>query len=293
MEATINYLPSWQGATDPSDVPTLRTAGADGGVHFSDLKKISLSGRQYLHSCNTETEPTRAMKLGTAVHFIVFDCLREGAKPIVHYEGERRSGKDWEACVAKNPGAEILTDPEWKEAAAIAAAVRDDELALRYLNDGARFEVPLKWQEGGITCSTSGVDIVTAGHMIGDLKTTKTAQPDAWKSHAFKMLYPQQVAWYRRGAIANGIDVSGGLFLLGVETRAPYEVVPLELTEDLMLMADKSLTIWLEELRKCLHDCPAPRRVKDWPGYVQLPVPFDAPRWARDEEEDDDEELAA
>lgn len=256
-----------------------RICDADGTHHFSQLKKLALSGRQYIHACNTETEPTRAMLVGTAVHFLVLGP-RQGAKPVVFFGGERRQGKAWDEFNAENSHAEILTKPEWTEAKNIAEAVMNDPVALARL-EGARFEVPLKWEENGLLFSTSGIDIVTANGAAGDLKTTTTTFPEAWMRHAFKMGYPQQMAFYRRGLAANGIACPLGLFLLGVETRPPYEVVDLELTEDLIDLADRTVSLWLEKLH-------AYRKANQWPGYAQSPVPFDVPAYLQEDEDDDE-----
>lgn len=316
LKTTINYLPSWKNATSPDDVPTptglelaegfdvakvgniqhpelpvLRTLAEDGTLHFTDLKKLALSGRQYLYSVNNPTAPTPPMLLGTCTHFLVLGA-RPGAKPVLKYPGKTRQGKAWDEFNVANDGAEILTAPEWERAERIAAAVLADPLARARL-DGAQLEVPLTWEENGIRCSTSGIDILRA-RCLGDLKTTPSTYPDAWQRHAFKMLYPQQLAWYRRGARANGLDVSEGLFLLGVETKPPYEVVDLELTEAMIEFADRTVSLWLEKLRGLMLSCPEPRAVTDWPGYAQSPVTWDVPAWMQDEDEDEaDEELAA
>jgi hypothetical protein len=270
------------------DAP-LRVLDADGTVHFYALKKLALSPRQYLHGVNSETTPTRAMLIGSATHLLVLGP-RPGAKPLVRYQGPRRQGKDWESFLLANPGAEILTAPEWKEAEAIADAVKVDPIARARL-DGARFEVPLAWEENGLKCSTSGVDIVTCGDALGDLKVTTSTFPDAWSRHAFRMLYPQQLAFYRRGARANGVPVTRGLFCLGVESKPPYEVVDLDLVEEMIDFADRSVSIWLERLRVLIASCPEPRTLADWPGYAQSPVPWAPPAWATDDADDElDEE---
>ncbi len=259
----------------------LRTCDEDGTHHFSQLKKLALSGKQYLHACNTPHEPTRAMLIGTGVHHIVLGP-RPGA-PVLRYPGDSRRGKAWTDFVAANPGAEILTEPEWGEAEEIATAVLTDPVAVARLT-GARFEVPLTWEDGGIKCSTSGIDIISNdGEELCDLKTTNTVEPEAWKRQAFKMFYPHQMVWYRRGARANGLKVSRGLFLLGVETKAPFEVVELELTEGMLDLAEKTVSLWLEKLR-VYTEC------KQWPGYAQSSVPLDVPAWMRDEEEADGDE---
>lgn len=288
---TINYLDSWKAAKDPSDAPALRVCGEDGTVHYSDLKKLALSGRQYLHAVNAPHEPTSAMLIGTIAHLLVLGG-RPGAKPIVKYDGTRR-GKEWEAFKAANVGAEIATATEWEAGESIAEAVKADPVARARLV-GARLEVPLVWEENGLKFSTSGVDILTADGALGDLKTAPTTFPDAWTRHAFRMLYPQQLAFYRRGARANGIDLPKGLFCLGVESKAPHEVVDLELTEDMIEYADRSVSLWIEKLRVYIDACPAPRSVQDWPGYAQAPIPWPAPAWTHryDEDEEDAGEAA-
>ncbi len=116
--------------------------------------------------------------------------------------------------------------------------------------------------------------------------TTTTVEPEAWARQAERMSYPEQVAFYRRGCLANGIDVSEGVFLLGVETCSPFDMVDLELTEGRIEQADQTCTRWLEKLRLLMLSCPNPTTCEDWPGYVQSPVPLDVPRrWGGDDDE--------
>lgn len=267
------------------DAP-LRICDEDGTHHFSQIKRIAESGTQYLHACNTPFEPTADMRIGTVVHFLILG-QRPGAKPIVVWRGKVRNGKEWEAFEAENAHAEIISQKELASAEQIAAAVLRSPVAMARLK-GARFEVPLRWEENGLLCSTSGVDILTSSNPadISDLKSTSTTQPDALTRQSFKMSYPQQLAFYRRGARANGINVRG-LFLLGVARKAPHEVVELELTEAMIEFADRTLDLWLEKLRVCRLSCPEPRTVNDWPGYAEAPVVWDVPAWAAEEDEDE------
>jgi hypothetical protein len=254
----------------------VRTCDPDGTHHFSHLKRMALSGKQYIYAVNTQKPPSSAMLIGTAVHAMVLGG-RPG-KRVLRFGGDARKGAAWKAYQAANPGAEILTAPEWDQAAKCARAVLADPLARARL-DGARFEVPLAWEEDGIRFSTSGVDIVGGG-ALGDLKTSTTCEPEALQRQAFKMFYHCQLAFYRRGARANGLDVSRGLFLLCVETKGPHEVVDLELSEGLIDLADRTVSLWIEKLRIY-------RDANQWPGYAQSPIPWDVPGWMR---EDDGEE---
>lgn len=267
----------------------IRTINEDGSVHFSELKKLALSGTQYLHTVNTETETTRDMLVGTIVHLLLLGA-RTGAKPIVCYEGGIRRGKEWDAFKAKNVGAEIVSVSEWDDAERIAEAVRRSPIAMSRL-EGARLETPLVWEECGIRCSTSGVDIIPVNGDVGDLKTTPSTYPEIWRRHAFRMLYPQQLAFYRRGARANGI-AARDLFILGVERKAPYEVVELRLTERMAAFADQSVTLWLETLKNYRESIPEPKTVYDWPGYAQAPMDLDLPAWHQEDDEEEEEAAA-
>lgn len=269
--------PSSSAPTSAHAPTEVRTCDPDGTHHFSHLKRLALSGKQYIHAVNSPTTPTSAMLLGTAVHAMVLGGRPE--RPIARYHGKDRKGGAWAAFKAANPGAEILTAPEWEHAVEISRAVLADPLAQERL-DGARFEVPLAWEEDGIRFSTSGVDILGNG-ALGDLKTATTTNPENLQRQAFKMFYHCQLAFYRRGARANGLDVSRGLFLLCVETKGPFEVVDLELSEGLIDLADRTVSLWIEKLRIY-------RDANQWPGYAQSSVVWDVPSWMR---EDDGEDL--
>jgi hypothetical protein len=99
---TDNFLSSWKDATDPSDPPPFRTCDEDGTHHFSHLKKLHLSGKQYIHTVNTPFAPTAAMLLGTAVHAIVLG--ERPGKPVMVFPGKTRSGKAWDAFEEEHRG---------------------------------------------------------------------------------------------------------------------------------------------------------------------------------------------
>ncbi len=259
-------------ATSWSD-PVLRTCDEDGTHHWSHLKRLSDSGVQYLHAVNAPNDPTSAMVLGTLVHFLVLGP-RAGARPLLKWTGTRQ-GNAWKEFEAANSDAEILTAKEWAEGERIAAAVFRDPIARQCIG-GARLEVPLAWEESGLKFSTSGIDIVPPGR-IGDLKTTNTTELRALKAHCFSMSYHGQLAFYRRGCLANGIDVSQGMFLLCVETKPPFEVVCLELSEDLIDLGDRTVSLLVEKLR-VYTEC------QQWPGRAQTPVVWTVPDWMQKSE---------
>ncbi len=271
----------------------IRTLDEDGTLHFSAFKKISKSGVQYLHAVNAErSEPTRDMRIGSAVNLLALGS-GPGGRAVIRFDGDTRRGSGWELFRAANATATILTAPEWDEALCIADALIRSPIYMDRMA-GARVELPLRWEESGIPCSTSGVDIYTAADRITDLKVTRVAEPEAFQRHAFAMCYAQQLAFYRRGAMANGLRVVD-LSILGVEREAPHEVVELVMTDELLDLADKTISIWFEDLRRNMLTCPEPSTVWDWPGYAEAPVRWDVPSWKRAAMSDleDDGEVAA
>jgi hypothetical protein len=245
-------------------------------VHFSDLKKFALSPAHFKDSLVRRREYTRAMRVGTVTHHLVLGAHTR--RPVIRYDGDRRAGKDWDKFLAEfGPNNEIVTAPEWDDAIPIAQAVLDNPVAARLLV--GRREMPLAWDESGIACATHGIDVVGDG-WLADLKTTTCTEPEAWKRHAFKHLYPQQMAFYERAAKAHGIRTDDGLFLIGVEVEPPYAVTCLELSPALVAHGHRSCALWLERLRIA-------RENDFWPGYTQTMVEFDVPAWMGAGDDDD------
>lgn len=250
----------------------------DGAAHFSNLKKFAQSPAHYKVSCETPYESTRAMRIGTAIHELVLGA-RVG-KPLAVFNGDARRGTKWEDFEEENRGREILTRPEWAEAEIVAKAVLSDPLAAPFLR--GRKEVALIWNEDEIACATGGVDVIGDG-WIADLKSTDSTKPDKWQRRAFELLYHAQMAFYEKGCKANNIDTSKGLFLIGVESKAPFCVTVLRLTPEIIAHGHKCCSVWLEKLQAC-------EDADEWPGYVQNVVDFELPSWmgAADEDAGDD-----
>ncbi len=273
---TINWLPSWAHATDSSDAPARAFYGDDGCVHFTHLKRIGDSGEQFLASIAEPHKSSASQDLGSTVHALVLGQRED--RPVVCFPGKVRSGKAWETLEAENPTATIVTQSTWSLAERIAASVLRNPTAIEYMA-GARFEVPLRWEDDGVPCSTSGIDIVGEGR-IGDLKTANSTHIEKFQRQAFSYSYHAQMAFYARGARANGIDVSRGLFIVAVETVAPFEVVVHDIDAELVDLAEKQVSLWLERFRVY-------RECGQWPPRAQSSVLWTVPSWMKG---DDDEE---
>lgn len=246
----------------------------DGTVHFSLLKYFARSPAHYAQACRDAhtggREPTRAMRVGTAVHVMLFG-MRPG-HVVVCAPFKTRLSQGYKDFAEEYEGADILTEPEWEDAKPIAAAVRRDPVAAPLLV--GRYEVPLRWTENGVDCATGGVDVIGDG-WIADLKTTTDTAPSAWSRKALAMQYAAQLMFYAEGCRQNRVDTSKGMYLIGVEDKAPYAVTVLRMTPDAEQLGRRCLSLWLEQLRAC-------EASDDWPAYVQAPVDIVVPAFMTD-----------
>lgn len=257
---------------------------ADGTAHFSELKYLEMTPAHYVDACENQREPTRPMRVGTGLHYFVLGP--RAGQEVAIFAGDRRD-KGYRAFVDGHPGAEILTEREADEAAAMAAAVKKNETAQQLLN-GAECEVPAKWEDVGIECSTAGIDAIgREGSYVVELKAVPSANPDKFARHMTDMLYHAQLAMYLDGgALAGKVRERAPAYIIAVEQKRPHVVTCFQVPEALLEMGRKMRRLWLERLRVC--------EAEDfWPGYAQGVVMLEPPPWFAAEqgaEETDDGE---
>jgi hypothetical protein len=229
-------------------------------VHFSDLKLMALSAAKYRWAIEHPSEETRAMRIGTAVHHLVLG----GSARVAVWEGDRRKKgyAEWETA---QDGATCLTRAEADEAQATADAVLAHEGAQMLLA-GCVCEQPLAWEWQGIEFATRGIDAYAPGRIV-ELKTTKSSQPDRFMRDATARAYHAQLALYRIGLRATGIDINRAA-IIAVENNQDHDVTILELSERTLQEGEKLLVSWCERYRACVA-------ARIWPGYVQSPVVWD------------------
>jgi hypothetical protein len=254
----------------------------DGALHFSTLKHIAESPLHFDHVLRNGIKVTKPMRVGTGVHRIVLGP--QGAHDVVTWPDVRR-GAAWETFKAKHEalGNEILSKSEWLEAEEISAAVNANERARSLIHEvGARHELPLRWEINGVPFSTRGIDLA-APRGIADLKSTRTAKPGIFARDAIKMHYHVQLALYEEGAKQNGIDTSGGVRLIAVESKAPYPVQVFRLTPALLERGRRELALWIETLKACAVS-------NHWPAYSDAELELDAPEVVELDFGDDDDD---
>ena len=230
-------------------------------IRFSRLKALALSPAHYKYGLTAPDEPSRAMRIGTAVHAAVL-----GDNPALDvFPGPTRRGKEWEVYKAAHAGQTILARDEADEVVATAAAVEANPAALKLLKQPHR-EERIAWKWLGLDCA--GTPDAWDGTTVVDLKTARTAQPERFGKEVFWRYYHAQLAWY-----CNGLELSGRAkperaYIVAVETAPPYPVVIYEITETALAQGFARCREWMERLKGCIEN-------DYWPGYSDAVVPIE------------------
>ena len=251
-------------------------------VRFSNLKTIGRSPLHYKARVErvdeTSPETERAMRFGTLAHKLV---LGKG-QDVAVYEGKVRNGKVWDAFEAENVDKLIVTRSEMDRGEKLAAVVHADPIAVPRLVGLVEHELA-PWPWLGRMCG-GRPDVVGAG-FIADVKTAPFCAPEWMARHALKLAYHAQLRWYQIGAEAETGRTFMHAYLVCVETRAPFAVTTMVLTQRALEQGEKLCRIWMERLLSC-------EGADDWPGYAQFEVPLDVPEEDAELVGFDDEEIA-
>jgi hypothetical protein len=202
---------------------------------------------------------TDAMRLGTAVHALALTPDLYTAAYAHKPDGmsfATKEGKAWRDCV--EDGKIILPHDVALQVGQIVAAVLQHTISGEAIAEASHKEVTFLWK-----CSTSGETCKgrpdwIEGRYIYDLKVSRHAEGRALAYRAYVEGWMHQLAHYRTGAMALGLDVIGGRLVV-VTPKEPHFVYTLEVkTEALNLLELENLATL-----RAMHEC---RVAGDWPG---------------------------
>lgn len=123
-------------------------------------------------------------------------------------------------------------------------------------------ELAMTWERDGYACKGSIDAITVDGHLL-DLKTTDDASPKAMAASSWRFGYHSQLAYYRQGLIANGIEVKTCL-IIALEKAPPYSVGVYRLGDYALQRGEKTIAFLLGLYRD--------RTTADYPP-IELPTP--------------------
>ena len=245
----------------------------------SGIGRILQSESHYDHWWQHRKPPTANMIFGTVVHAAV---LEPGTLPQLvavsrKFDKRTKDGKAGaEAFAAENAGKIILDQDTYDQAMRCADAVLAHP-KVQALLLGARVEVSLFWQDPAydVPCKAR-MDIlalIDGMPVIGDLKTTDDASPDAFGRSIASWWYHRQAAWYYAGHEAV-LDKTPANFLFIAAEREPPHGVALYYLEPAHILAGAHR---IDEALLRYRDA---RQNKRWPGYPEAIAPARIPAWA-------------
>ena len=237
-------------------------------VRFSRLKLFSKSAAHY--ACNAREE-TASLRKGSAVH----SYLLGDADKVAVYRGKKRDPrvKEFQAFIEAHPGADVLNAREFADVDGMRRAILAHDRA-RQLLDGIR-EQRITWSTAGRDCAGTP-DVVhlhsSGAKVLVELKTSVSSSPGLFKWQGKRLAYPAQVAWYADGLERTMLYKPGPvteIYVVAVESAAPYNVVVYPVTERLRVQARKQWRLWFEQLLNC-------EQSGNFPGYAESDVEWDA-----------------
>lgn len=202
-------------------------------------------------------EDTDATLLGRLVHCMLLQpelVEREFVAKPEDMSFASKEGKAWRAAQT----ATIVPHDAYVTALDIADAVRSKPLARKSIDGSEYRESSILW-----TCPVShelckGRPDWIEGRYIYDLKVSRHADSGALSVRAYTEGWMHQLAHYRTGAMAIGLNVLGGRLVV-VAPKAPHVVWTLEVKADALDLLELENIATLREMRSC-------RLSDDWPG---------------------------
>lgn len=231
---------------------------------LDQVARSPLHAQAYLHG--VRSEPTPAMKFGTAVHTAILEPTVFNQSYVL-FTGDRRTkaGKEEYERLTLG-GANIINLAEYDAISAMQMAVRNHPVARELLHDG-KAEQSVFWTDPdtGLECKCR--TDYWRDDIVVDLKTTEDASPEGFARSIATYRYHVQAAHYSAGTQAERF-----LFVV-VEKKPPYAVAVYELDEISLELGQAARMQDMAVYAECVRE-------NRWPGYAEDVTPVSIPAWA-------------
>lgn len=243
-------------AIDPRTVP----------VRFHNLRAMAQSAAHAWHSFQGSDEETLSMRIGSGVHALLLgQPVVVWDQPAAKGDGKApRSGKAWDAFQREHRGAVILNSTEHDKARRIADAFRANAHAeLLLTSPGSVYERTIYWEQDGRARRTT--PDIAAPAFVGEVKTTRSADPRWFRRDCRKLAYHAQVADQCLAIEADSGRRPDEAFIIAVETAPPYVVQVYRLTPRDLIDGETLCRRWMAALLEA-------ERSNAWGGYSDAVV---------------------
>lgn len=243
--------------------------------------KPQLAYRTYIGSVK-HSGPTPAQVIGSAVNILLLEP--ETQETAIHtVDVEARNAVAFKKAVELYPEALVLTRPEREQAGAVADAILHPQtdyaaMAREILVDRHGYsEYASRWDdEIGVPCKSKIDRLTTAtaedglSLVIGELKTAKSPELQAFSRQAWDLDYHCQAAFNCRGIYATTGHWPDFVFVV-VRNEQPYEVACYKLTEEFLAVGYEQVVGDLQRLSVCLQDPSGKTWRSSWENFQGFP----------------------
>lgn len=234
---------------------------------------------RYLDPNRVPTEPTAAMRLGTAVHTLTLEQDQFENRYVTAPSVDRRTkeGKArWLEFEANAGGRELISADDRATISRMAEAVWRHPAAAMLLHWQGKAETTHMWTDAttGVECKCRPDWLTNDGNLIVDLKTTEDASPRGFQRSVANYRYHVQAAWY-----LNGIEAATGhrpdqFIFICVEKKAPFAVGVYAADAEMIQIGVETAARDLEVYATC-------KAADAWPSYSDQIEPLSLPAWMR------------
>jgi hypothetical protein len=259
---------------------------ADPAIGSSGLKLLKRSPlhywAQYVDPARERTEPTAAMKLGTAFHCALFEPLEYGKRFAFLPEGLDRRTKEGKALFAEVEagGKTPLSAGDVINIDKMVAAALRHPISRAFLGLPARVEVSMFATLHGVRVKARPDFLVLPcpqfpNGLIVDGKSANDGSPEGFAKAVWNLDYHLQASVYTQ-VVQQALGTEGRpLFCwLAQESSSPWATAWYSAGDDLIEHGDREV----KRLLGVYADCVARDR---WPGYPEVVAPIAMPVWAQ------------
>lgn len=244
------------------------------GLNPSSIKQPS--PLHVKHAYENQSESTDAMRLGTAVHTLVWepDLFTE---EVAVWEGDRR-GNAWKEFAAENSDKLILKTDAYERVIQVASKLTANAQVKEIAREGLA-ETAVFTEEHGLQCRGLLDWVATHLGLLVDLKVVRSIESRPFGAAVQRYGWDVSMACYRRWFQREANKDIRGVKFIAVESSAPHDVAVIDVPESALELGWKKADAMIQRVRESIE-------TGVWPGIANgEEQELFIPTYAMDEEE--------
>lgn len=231
-------------------------------ISNSQLTAFKRSPAHWLHYVTQPKKRTEAMLLGSVAHCLALQKDKfESMFHLMDLEQMPEPEKDFKTKVNRiwrdeqfelAAGKDIVSTDHVNQAKKMVEALYNNEVSLKYMQEGKEFECKLEWNCLGL--KFLGIRDITADEFIMDLKFVTNADPFAFQRYLFKEGVYRQGGMYLDGEMNGEFtgDPHKRVLFCAVEQMEPFGVSVHELQPEVISMGISEYRMLAQQLKMCI-----------------------------------------